>query len=622
MPRLLTLWLDVCSVNAAIADRGRSGGRSSGSAQNRRSSASDISGIQADCTAIVGKAISDVPSFMWYTCLPQLVSRVGHPNPEVKQTIVNCLVKVLSELPYHAMWHITGLSLSLNESRRELGSEIVRKAQMQLLDGGKDADSMSIGDAKRLFQDLIGCAKAGADDRAKSMKYPIGRNLELQRLIAPVQRALTVSLPAALAQKQKPALAARKKGSNRISGGDGNHVPFPVGQLHMQAFAEKIGIMNSKAKPKKLTLALLENASSINFLCKQERNGDLRKDARLMEFNGVVNRLLQRDPDGRRRKLSLRTYSVVCLNEECGLIEWVQGTAAFRQAVSESKNARPALSVPRLQEIIHTIQEKQTSVDAMVDLYQRKVLSVFPPTFHRWFLLHFREPTAWFDARTLFTRSAAVWSAVGHVVGLGDRHGENILLDTFSGECVHVDFDCIFDKGLTLRRPEIVPFRLTPNMVDGMGLTGYEGVYRRVMEVSMTVLRANRETLLSVLEPFLQDPTVGWGRTGRAQQDGTIVSSESACGDLARDIENEDARRTLKTIEERLSGMYNLRLPSKTKASSAKSSGRSSKAGLNNKSPGGSGGDAREIPLSIKGQVHRLIHESTSQANLCKMYIG
>ena len=39
-----------------------------------------------------------------------------------------------------------------------------------------------------------------------------------------------------------------------------------------------------------------------------------------------------------------------------------------------------------------------------------------------------------------------MWSSVGHVVGLGDRHGENILIHTDSGECVHVDFDCLFDK--------------------------------------------------------------------------------------------------------------------------------------------------------------------------------
>lgn len=59
-------------------------------------------------------------------------------------------------------------------------------------------------------------------------------------------------------------------------------------------------------------------------------------------------------------------------------------------------------------------------------------------------------------------------------------------------------------QGLTLARPEIVPFRLTPSMVDGMGLCGFEGVYRRVMETCISVLRSNRETLLSVLEPFLQ----------------------------------------------------------------------------------------------------------------------
>lgn len=47
---------------------------------------------------------------------------------------------------------------------------------------------------------------------------------------------------------------------------------------------------------------------------------------------------------------------------------------------------------------------------------------------------------------TTVVRSAGVWSSVGHVVGLGDRHGENLLIHTESGECVHVDFDCLFDK--------------------------------------------------------------------------------------------------------------------------------------------------------------------------------
>src|SRR6185437_901416 len=80
---------------------------------------------------------------------------------------------------------------------------------------------------------------------------------------------------------------------------------------------------------------------------------------------------------------------------------------------------------------------------------------------------------------------------------LGDRHGENILLDSKNGDCVHVDFNCLFFKGLTFEKPEKVPFRLTPNMVDAMGLSGYEGVFRRVCELTLHVLRSNRETLLS-----------------------------------------------------------------------------------------------------------------------------
>lgn len=33
----------------------------------------------------------------------------------------------------------------------------------------------------------------------------------------------------------------------------------------------------------------------------------------------------------------------------------------------------------------------------------------------------------------------------------------------------------LFDKGQLLNVPEIVPFRLTHNLVDGMGILGYEG---------------------------------------------------------------------------------------------------------------------------------------------------
>ena len=37
-------------------------------------------------------------------------------------------------------------------------------------------------------------------------------------------------------------------------------------------------------------------------------------------------------------------------------------------------------------------------------------------------------------------------SIVGYIVGLGDRHGENILIDSTNGDIVHVDLSCLFNK--------------------------------------------------------------------------------------------------------------------------------------------------------------------------------
>lgn len=49
-------------------------------------------------------------------------------------------------------------------------------------------------------------------------------------------------------------------------------------------------------------------------------------------------------------------------------------------------------------------------------------------------------------ARQSYTRTTAVMSMVGYILGLGDRHGENILFDCESGDTVHVDFNCLFNK--------------------------------------------------------------------------------------------------------------------------------------------------------------------------------
>ena len=59
------------------------------------------------------------------------------------------------------------------------------------------------------------------------------------------------------------------------------------------------------------------------------------------------------------------------------------------------------------------------------------------------FLLSPNGIQVWFDRRTTYTRSLAVMSMVGYVLGLGDRHPSNLMLDRLTGCIIHIDFgDC------------------------------------------------------------------------------------------------------------------------------------------------------------------------------------
>ncbi len=107
-----------------------------------------------------------------------------------------------------------------------------------------------------------------------------------------------------------------------------------------------------------------------------------------------------------------------------------------------------------------------------------------------------------------------------YIVGLGDRHIQNILIDKETAELIHIDlgscwenfignFSCqlvsaflgvAFEQGKTLPTPELIPFRLTRDLVDGMGVTGVNGVFKRCCEETMAVMRSSNEELKTIVE--------------------------------------------------------------------------------------------------------------------------
>jgi serine/threonine-protein kinase SMG1 len=80
----------------------------------------------------------------------------------------------------------------------------------------------------------------------------------------------------------------------------------------------------------------------------------------------------------------------------------------------------------------------------------------------------------WRKAVRNYSLSLAVMSVIGYIIGLGDRHLSNILVNLSTGEVVHIDYNVCFEKGKTLAVPEKVPFRMTPNLETALGVTGVE----------------------------------------------------------------------------------------------------------------------------------------------------
>ncbi|KAJ7688699.1 hypothetical protein B0H17DRAFT_938064 [Mycena rosella] len=552
VPRLLTIWLDL--------------------GEDRKLATQETFRRLND---IVAKIIKEAPVYKWFTAFPQIVSRVGHENTEVYKNLSRLIIRVLEEYPKQALWLFTSVAKSTKANREQRGKSILDKLTNN---PGADRTGVSklVAECTSMTNQLLHMCDYPVGDEVKTLSmqkhFPKLFKLGRSDLIIPLQESLTASLPP-------------------TSSLESDHQPFPPNAPTFTEFYDEIEVMRSLAKPRKITIQG-SNGQIYMFLGKPK--DDLRKDARLMDFNAIINKLLKANSESRRRQLHIRTYGVVTLNEECGFIQWVPNTIPLRPVLMKGYDARRIKTwSAELGEVFRRIRDASDKDAA--EMFRVRVLANFPPVFHEWFIETFPEPSAWLASRLAYGRTAAVMSMVGFILGLGDRHCENILLDVNTGDIVHVDFNCLFEKGKTLETPERVPFRLTQNMIDGMGVTGVEGVFRISCEVTLQLLRDNKDSLMSVLDAFIHDPLVEWEDEKRKlEREPSRRNAVKASVDLRMLGKN-----ALSPIERKLKGFY---VAASAKERYARGAG--------------------EKETSTGNLVQMLMQEATDHANLAKMYPG
>ncbi|KAB0793612.1 hypothetical protein PPYR_13232 [Photinus pyralis] len=329
---------------------------------------------------------------------------------------------------------------------------------------------------------------------------------------------------------------------------------------------------------------------------------DLRQDAVMQQVFNNMNGLLACNKQ--TRGLLIRTYKIVPLSQRSGILEWVDNSMPIGEyLVGDGKTKSGAHVIYNNDEYsparcrIEYKNAAKCTPSEKLKVYNR-ICEKFHPVFHKFFESSFVQPAVWYERRRAYTYSVATTSMCGYILGLGDRHVSNILIDKTTAEVVHIDFGIAFEQGLVLPTPETVPFRLTRDIEAGMGVCGVEGVFRKSCERTLEVLRNNSKTIISILEVLLYDPLYTWTVTpaeaynrqlndDQEENDYGVSCTSSSLQFTNEENVNATAERALLRLRQKLQGIVE----------------------------GGT-------HTSVEGQVQKLLQQARDPSNLCRLFHG
>ncbi|CAM9867882.1 unnamed protein product, partial [Heterosigma akashiwo] len=250
-------------------------------------------------------------------------------------------------------------------------------------------------------------------------------------------------------------------------------------------------VIPSKQRPRRLALRGSDGRDHAFLLKGRE---DLRQDERVVQLFGLVNALLNHDQVCNALQLLIRKYAVLPLSNNSGLIEWVPRCDTLHSMIKAHREAQGRRLTAELRaqaalapdydrlpllgklEVFGQVREQHDGRDLAAQLWLRSA-----------------NVESWLSRRTNYTRSLAVMSMAGYILGLGDRHPSNLMIHQSTGQIVHIDFgDCFEVCQERAAFPEIVPFRLTPMLVNAMEVSGAKGTFQLTCDLVVKILRSNR----------------------------------------------------------------------------------------------------------------------------------
>lgn len=594
----------------------------------------------------------------WLEVLPQLIARIHQPDKVVSRSLLSLLSDFGKAHPQALVYPLTVAIKSESVSRQKAALSIIEKMRMhsptlvdqaelvshelirvavlwheQWYEGLEDASRQFFGEhnTEKMFatlEPLHEMLRRGPETlREISFQNSFGRDLndayewvtnykkrkdvsnlnQAWDIYYNVFRRISRQLPQLQTlelQHVSPKLLAARNLELAVPGTYAAGKPI----IRIAHFEPVFTVISSKQRPRKLSI---RGSDGKDYQCMLKGHEDIRQDSLVMQLFGLVNTLLQNDSECFQRHLDIQQYPAIPLSPKSGLLGWVPNSDTFHVLIREHREAKKIpLNIEHWVMLQMAPDYDNLTLLQKVEVFTYALDNTRGQDLYKVLWLKSRSSESWLERRTTYTRSLAVMSMVGYILGLGDRHPSNLMLDRITGKVIHIDFgDCFEAAILREKFPEKVPFRLTRMLTYAMEVSGIEGSFRITCENVMRVLRDNKESLMAILEAFAFDPLIHWGfdlptQTIAEQTDiqlpltnpsellrkGAITVEEAAKMEVEHknEIRNARAMLVLKRITNKLTG-----------------------------------NDFRRFKeLDVPEQVDKLIQQATSIENLCQHYIG
>ncbi|KAG9478931.1 hypothetical protein GDO78_012545 [Eleutherodactylus coqui] len=307
---------------------------------------------------------------------------------------------------------------------------------------------------------------------------------------------------------------------------DGKSKPMPEYHIRICGFDERVKVMTSMRRPKRIVIRG-NDERDYPFLVKGGE--DLRQDQRIEQLFDIMNIILSQDAACKQRYMQLKTYQVIPMTTRLGMIEWLENTCTLKDFIlktlttSERTDFTGKYSPEKHYKAWLDKKDKLGSPQQHIDAYtnanrasavrsfsEREVL-VPGDLLRRAFIKMSATPEAFLALRSHFVRSHALLCISHWILGIGDRHLNNFMVNMETGGMIGIDFGHAFGTATQfLPVPELMPFRLTRQIVNLMLPLKETGLFDSVMVHALRAYRTNPDLLISTMDVFVKEPSLDW----------------------------------------------------------------------------------------------------------------